>query len=100
MLSGSLWNYYRDEVFDVNNNASDGKLLKYKTKIVWKTPERPERPPKTENPDRTQPPRPLQPPVPTLKVEFTISLKYFTTGQLWSRTWFIIGKGLHIDRTL
>ena len=100
MRSGSLWNYYRDEVFDVNNNASDGKLLKYKTKKVWKTPERPERPPKTENPDRTQPPRPLQPPVPTLKVEFTISLKYFTTGQLWSRTWFIISKGLHIDRTL
>ena len=97
MPSGSLWIYSRDEVYGVNNNASDGKLLKYKTKIVGKTPERPERPPKTENPNRTQPPQPLKPPVPTLKAEVTISLKYFITDQLWNRTWFIMGKELRID---
>ena len=39
MASGNLWNYSRDEIDDVNDNVSAGKLLKYKTKIV----ERPER---------------------------------------------------------
>ena len=39
MTSGSLQNYYRDETDDVNDNASDGKLFKYKIKIVGKTPE-------------------------------------------------------------
>ena len=28
----SLWNYYRDEIDDVDNNYSDGKLFKYKKK--------------------------------------------------------------------
>ena len=31
---GKLWNYYRDEIDDVDDNASDGKSFKYKTKIV------------------------------------------------------------------
>ena len=30
--SGNLWNYYRDEIADVDDNASDGKSFKYKTK--------------------------------------------------------------------
>ena len=40
-MSGSLWNYYRDEIDDTDDNASDVKSIKYKTKIVGKTPERP-----------------------------------------------------------
>ena len=34
MTSGSLWNYYRYEIDDVNDNASDGKSFKYKTKVI------------------------------------------------------------------
>ena len=37
MTSENLWNYYRDEIHDVHDNASDGKSFKYKTKIVGKT---------------------------------------------------------------
>ena len=37
MTSGSLWNYYRDKIDDVDNNDSDGKSSKYKTKIIEKT---------------------------------------------------------------
>ena len=33
MISGSLWNYYRDEIDKVDDNASDGKSFKYKTII-------------------------------------------------------------------
>ena len=40
MTSVSLWNFYRDEVDDVDDNAPDGKLFNYKTKIVGKTPRR------------------------------------------------------------
>ena len=29
MTSGSLWNYYRDEIDDVDGNASDGKSFEY-----------------------------------------------------------------------
>ena len=28
MISGNLWNYYRDETDDVDDNASDGKSFK------------------------------------------------------------------------
>ena len=42
MTAASLWNCYRDEIDDVDDNISDGKSFKYKTKIVGKTPERPE----------------------------------------------------------
>ena len=34
MTSGRLWNYYREETDDVDDNASDGKSFEYKTK--WK----------------------------------------------------------------
>ena len=32
VISGSLWNYYRDIIDDVDDNASDGKSFKYKKK--------------------------------------------------------------------
>ena len=32
MASESLWNYYRDKIDDVDDNASDAKSFKYKTK--------------------------------------------------------------------
>ena len=41
ITSGSLWNCDRDEIDDVDDNASDGKLFDYKTKNIGKTPERP-----------------------------------------------------------
>ena len=39
MTSGSLWNYYRDETDDVDNDTSDGKSFNYNTKILGNTPE-------------------------------------------------------------
>ena len=42
--AGSLWNYYRDEIGNVDDNALDSKEFKYQTRIVGKTPERRERP--------------------------------------------------------
>ena len=45
MTSGSLWNYYRDEIDDVDDNASDVKSLEYRTKIKGNTS-------KQETPDR------------------------------------------------
>ena len=72
MTSGTLWNYYRDEIDDVDDNASDGKSFKYKTKIVAKTSERLVQP---ENPgDPNQPQRPV---VAILNVEVTIPLNIF-----------------------
>ena len=44
MTSGSLWNYYRDEIDNVDDNASNGKSFKYKTKIIRETEARPDRP--------------------------------------------------------
>ena len=41
MTSGSLWNYYKDEIDDVDDNASDGKSFEYMTKIEGNTPGRP-----------------------------------------------------------
>ena len=43
MTSGSLWNYCRDKIDDVDDNVSDDKSFKHKTKILGKTPERPKR---------------------------------------------------------
>ena len=40
MTSESLWNFYRDEIDDPDDNVSDGKSFEYKTKIVGKTSER------------------------------------------------------------
>ena len=86
MTSGSLWNYHRDEIDDVDDTASHGKSFNHKTKIVGKTPQGPaqpeQQPQPPPNPDRSQssrPPRPPQPsrqPVPALNVEVTIPLKY------------------------
>ena len=57
--SGSLRNYYRDKIDEVDDNVSDGKSSKYKTKI-------PGRPGNDGDVNR--------PPVPTLNVEVTIPL--------------------------
>ena len=54
VTSGSLWNYYRDEIDNVDDNASDSKSFKYKTKIVGKTSRRPERPGNEEDADGPQ----------------------------------------------
>ena len=45
MTSGTLWNYYRDEIDDVDDNASDVRSLEYRTNIKGNTP-------KQETPDR------------------------------------------------
>ena len=70
MTSGSLWNFYRDEIHDVDDNTLNGKSFEYKTKLcrkyarkIWKWR------------------RCNRPPVPTLYVEVTIPLKYF--GNFW-----------------
>ena len=65
--SGSLWNYYRDEVYDVDSNALDGKSFEYKTKIVGKTPAR------SGNEGDAN-----QPPAPTFNVKATIPFEYLT----------------------
>ena len=39
--SGCLWNYYRDEIDEVDDNALDSTSFQYKTKIVRETSERP-----------------------------------------------------------
>ena len=70
MTSGSVWNYNRDEIDDVDNNASDGKSFEYKTKI-GKTLARP-----GNRGDANRPP------VPILNVEVTISFKYLSTFSL------------------
>ena len=36
MTLGSLSNYYRDKIGDVDGNALNGKSFKYKTKIIGK----------------------------------------------------------------
>ena len=43
MTSGSLWNYCRDKIDDVDDNVSGDKSFKHKIKILGKTPERPKR---------------------------------------------------------
>ena len=76
MTSEGLLNYYRDEIYDVDNNASDSKSFKYKTKTVGKTPQRPARPGNPGDADQLP-----QPNVSALNVEVTIPLKYFSN--LW-----------------
>ena len=102
MISGSLWNYYTDEINDDNNNASNGKSFKYKTKIIGKTETRPAWPDQTpSDTEKNQQPRPDQPPIPPLNTEVNIVLKYFgkflelswfVFDKLWSRAWFEIVK--------
>ena len=69
MALGSFWNYYRDEIDDVDDNASDGKSFNYKTKIVRKTPQRP-----AQSGNEGDANRALQPPVPALSIEVTVPL--------------------------
>ena len=71
MTWGRLWNYYRDQIDNVDNTALAGKPFNYKTKIVGKTPQRLPRP---ENEGyANQQPQPLVPPI---NVEVIIQLKY------------------------
>ena len=60
MISGSLWNYYREEEDNFNYNTSNVKSFKYKTKIAGKTQTRPAQPGNEGDFDR-----PARPPVPT-----------------------------------
>ena len=62
MISGGSWNYYRDEIDDVDDNASDGKSFEYK---------------KNSTKTSAQPGNELdgnRPSVPNLNVEVTIPL--------------------------
>ena len=70
---GRLWNCYRDKIDDVDDNASDGKSISFKTNIIGKTPQRPAR--LGNEGDANRPPRPL---VPALNVEVTVPLKYLS----------------------
>ena len=67
ILSGNLWNYYRDEIEDINDNLSDGKSFKYKTKIVGNAPAI-----SGNEGDENWPP------VPSLNVDVTIPLKHLS----------------------
>ena len=75
MTSGSLWNYYRNDIdsVDINDNVSVGKSFEYKTKITGKTLESP--PQSGNSGDANQLARP---PVPNVNVEVTIPLKYLS----------------------
>ena len=81
MTSGSLWNYYRDEIDDVDNNVSDGKSFRYKTEIIGKTEARPAQPAQPDSDqDGQQPLRLAQPPIPLLNTEVTIPFKYLSNS--------------------
>ena len=93
IASGSLWNYYRDKIHDVDDNASDGKSFKYKTKIVGNTPERP------RNEGNV-----CRPPLSNLNIEVTIWVRYFSKfwiflsiDKLRNGNWFFMGKRVCID---
>ena len=94
MTPGSLRNYYRDEIDNVDDNASDSKSFKCKTEIIEKTEAEIEWPALTPPPEGSQPPQLPQPPIPPLNTEVTIPLKYlsefswFAFDKLWSRAWF------------
>ena len=76
MTSRNLLNYYRGEIHDADDNTSNGKSFKYKTKIVGKTEARPDRPPQPGPDDDGNPrPRPNQPPIPPLNTEAVVLLK-------------------------
>ena len=47
MTSESLWSCYKDETYGVDNNDSDGKSFKYKSKIKGKTETKPAQPAQT-----------------------------------------------------
>ena len=82
MTSENLLNYYRYEIDDADDNASDGNLFECKTKIIRKKEARPSRPAlPPPNPDRSQRPQLPQPPqlpIPPLNTEVTIPFKYLS----------------------
>ena len=79
ITSGSLWNYYRNEIDNADDNALDCKSFQCKTKIIGKTEERPQRPAQTGPDQDTNPwPQTNQPPIPPLNTEVVFPLKYLS----------------------
>ena len=79
MTSGSLWNYYRDEINDVYDNSSDSKSCKYKTKLIGKIEARADRPAQP-GPDQDSNPQrpPNKPAIPPPHIEVVVPLKYLS----------------------
>ena len=114
VTSGSLLNYYRDEVdkVDFNDNASDGKSFNYVTKITGETSERqliwpqwpPQPPPNLDGSQTQRSPQPSLPRVTILNIEVIVPLKHLSNFWkcldlgLWSRALFIVDKRQCIDR--
>ena len=77
-----MWNYHRDEIDNVVDDAANGKLFRYNTKIIEKTearlPHSPQPPPNLDGYQIPEPPQSLQPPVLTLNTEVVIQLKYLS----------------------
>ena len=46
MTSGTLGNYYRDKIDDIDDNALQGKSFEFKTNITGKTTKQSQRPEK------------------------------------------------------
>ena len=79
MTSGSLWNYYRNEIDNADDDASGGKSLKCKTKIIGKTEARLDQPSQLGPDDHGNPePRPYQPLIPPSKTKVVAPLKYLS----------------------
>ena len=61
LTSGSVWNYYGDITYEVNDNASDDKSFEIKIKVIVKTSSKPPQSPQPGNPgDKTIPPKYLR----------------------------------------
>ena len=73
MTSGSLLNYYRDKINDVDDNASQGKSFKYMSKMIGNAPAQPSQHGHLGHADW-----PVQPPVPSLNIEVSIPFKYLS----------------------
>ena len=73
MTSENLWNYYKDEIDNVDDNASDCKSFKYKMKIIGKTEARPDRPGPDDNGNSLP-----QLPVPLLYTKVVVPLTYLS----------------------
>ena len=87
MTSGSLWNYYRDKIDDVDDNAWDGKSFIYKTRI-GNTLEGP-----GNEGDANRPP------APTLIVKVTIPVNYLSNF-CWSFNLPLINCEIELDLSL
>ena len=87
ITSGSLWNYYRDKIDDVDDNAWDGKSLIFRTKI-GNTLDRP-----GNEGDANRPP------VPTLIVEVTVPVNYLSNFW-WSHDLPLINCEIELDLSL